>query len=72
MDSYKYDPEADALYIKINPSLKHSHTQELADYLHVDYSQDGAIIGIEILNASRLIGAPFARIMQGIDAPVTA
>jgi len=48
----RYDKEVDALYIDLLdiPSLE---SEEIAPGIIVDYSEDGRIVGIEILNASQ-------------------
>ena len=45
------DKKIDTKYIKINEG-KISKTESLEDWLFVDLSEDGNIMGIEILNAS--------------------
>ena len=44
----RYDPEADALYIKFREA-KVDHTKELDGSTIVDYDKSGQVIGIEIL-----------------------
>ena len=48
----RYDKEVDALYIDLLdlPSLE---SEEIAPGVIVDYSEDGRIVGIEVLNASQ-------------------
>jgi uncharacterized protein YuzE len=55
-----FDAEADAVYIHfVNPELvKVSYSVELAHNLIADYDYLNRLLGIEILNASSLIGAP--------------
>lgn len=50
-----YDPEADAFYIKISESLVVETIPVNEDVL-VDVSEDGKIVGIEILNAKKNLG----------------
>ncbi len=45
-----YDPEADALYISFTSQGKYAESEEIEQGIIVDYSEDGKIIGIEILN----------------------
>ena len=47
-----YDPEADACYITIN-TKKVTETLESEQDCWVDVAEDGSVIGIEVLNASR-------------------
>ena len=49
-----YDKEADAAYIELSKK-KPDGVIELSDYINVDTSKDGEIIGIEFLNASKKI-----------------
>jgi len=44
----RYDPEADALYIRFRDT-KVDHTTELDENTMVDYDKDNQVIGIEIL-----------------------
>jgi len=48
----RYDKEVDALYIDLLdlPSLE---SEEIAPGVIVDYSEDGRIVGIEVLNVSQ-------------------
>ncbi|MBS3151072.1 DUF2283 domain-containing protein [Candidatus Woesearchaeota archaeon] len=55
----EYDKEADAAYIYIKYPIKEGEAEktiELNEDLIVDFDKDGKLIGIEILNASRVIG----------------
>ena len=45
---YQYDPDADSAYILIN-DLPHSYSNEVDETRFVDYSEDGTVIGIELL-----------------------
>ena len=48
----KYDDEADALYIQFREG-EHAQTREVEAGIIVDYNEEGAVIGIEILEASK-------------------
>jgi uncharacterized protein YuzE len=50
----KYDAEADAMYIMFQEG-EYEVSKEVADGILVDYSKDGKILGIEIVNALRYI-----------------
>ena len=55
----EYDKEADAAYIYIKYPIKEGEAEktiELNEDLIVDFDKDGKLIGIEILNASMVIG----------------
>jgi len=55
-----FDSEADAVYIYfIKPeAVKVSYSVELSHNIIADYDYLNKLLGIEILNASSLIGAP--------------
>ena len=55
-----FDVEADSVYIYfIKPeAMKVSYTIELASNIIADYDFQNKLIGLEILNAISLIGAP--------------
>ncbi len=48
----RYDKEVDALYIDLLdlPSLE---SEEIAPGIILDFSEDGRVVGIEVLNASK-------------------
>lgn len=47
----EYDGEVDALYIRIQE--KHvATTREIAEGIHVDFDEDGKVLGFEILDAT--------------------
>ena len=50
-----YDSLADAIYIKIKPEAKVAKTIEFAPETFVDLSEDGDLIGIEMLNPGQLV-----------------
>ena len=47
-----YDPKADAIDIKFQRG-KYSISKEIAEGIVVDYTKDGKVISIEILDASK-------------------
>ena len=47
----RYDRETDAIYIKLGEG-KYLESEEIEKGVVVDYSKDGKVIGIEILNIS--------------------
>lgn len=49
-----YDPEADAMNIKFQ-SGKYNISKEIAEGIIIDYTKDGRVISIEILDASKRI-----------------
>lgn len=54
-----YDRDADALYIRLRED-KVSKSSDVEDGLVLDYGEDGDIVGIEILRASKRITEPHA------------
>ncbi|HPI20393.1 MAG TPA: DUF2283 domain-containing protein [Candidatus Kapabacteria bacterium] len=49
-----YDKEVDALYIEFKQIIDGSaSTDDLSDYISINYDVDGKIAGIEILDASK-------------------
>jgi uncharacterized protein YuzE len=54
----KYDKEADIVYISLSDkAIKESDEDKPGVIL--DYSADGSIVGIEILNASKKLPQPY-------------
>lgn len=51
----RYDPQADALYIDLSDA-KIADTDEVAPGVMFDYDAEGAVIGIEVLDASERVG----------------
>ena len=52
-----YDAEADALYIELRPLAPGTaDTRDLTDDIAADYGADGRLSGLEILDASALLG----------------
>ncbi len=53
----KYDKETDILYIMLS-DLKIEESDEEKKGVILDYSEDGQLVGIEVLNASRTAIVP--------------
>ena len=54
----EYDKEADAAYIYLENSIKNGEakkTIELNDNIIVDFDAKGRMLGVEILNASKVL-----------------
>ena len=47
-----YDPEVDALYMHLLEAQS-VESEEIAPDIIVDFSEDGKVVGIEILNVSK-------------------
>ena len=53
----RYDAEVDALYIELRPLLPGTaECRELTPDIMADYGSDGKIAGLEILDASQVLG----------------
>ena len=51
MTSTRYDPEADAAYIKLSGASVFE-SEEVAPDIILDFDREGRVTGIEVLNAS--------------------
>ena len=62
MASAQYDPEADALYVRLSEGSAERQTY-MGDFRILDYSKDGRVLGVEFLCAREgidLQDIPFA------------
>ena len=53
-----YDPQVDAMYIRFLDGSVEVTTHRLSEEVAVNYSPDGRIVGIEILDASAVVFSP--------------
>ena len=53
----KYDREVDVIYVALSDETVFESDEEKKGVI-LDYSADGRIVGIEILNASEQVGNP--------------
>ncbi|MCL4243190.1 MAG: DUF2283 domain-containing protein [Dehalococcoidia bacterium] len=54
----EYDAKRDLLYLLLAPEGKRAaRTETVAPGVHVDFDRDGKIIGIEVVEASSVVGA---------------
>ena len=53
-----YDKKVDAMYIKLNDKRPYHITKKVTDNVLVDYSKDGKVVGLEVLDASRNVVLP--------------
>jgi len=68
-----YDAEADALYIELRPLAPGTaQCRELTDDLTADYGPDGKLAGLEILDASQILGADLQRLVLEVSPVLTA
>lgn len=49
-----YDPESDVFYIGVKKGLEEEY-EEIAPGINAELNEKGEVIGIEILNASRIL-----------------
>ena len=56
--NFHYDKQEDALYIRFDKS-PYLESEELQDWLIVDYNKSGKIIGLEVLGASKKFSRKF-------------
>jgi uncharacterized protein YuzE len=62
-----YDPEVDAIYIQLRPLAPGTaRCKNLGDDVTVDYGPDGKLAGIEVLDASALMGEGHDRVVLEI------
>jgi uncharacterized protein YuzE len=60
----EYDPEADALYLQFRPvEPGTAQARPISDDVIADYGPDGRLVGIEILDASAVLGEEGSRII---------
>jgi uncharacterized protein YuzE len=62
----RVDREADAVYVNLT-----DRAAEVADGIVVDYDDEGRIVGVEILDASRRTDDPTALTQFNLDLPKT-
>ncbi|HEX7633499.1 MAG TPA: DUF2283 domain-containing protein [Candidatus Saccharimonadales bacterium] len=48
-----YDKTVDAMYIKLNEKPPYSSSKKISEDVLIDYAQDGTVVGIEVLTASK-------------------
>ena len=48
-----YDESVDAMYIKLNEKLVYKTSKKITDDVLIDYSKDGKVMGVEVLDASK-------------------
>lgn len=53
-----YDKSTDAMYIKLNDKLTYKSSKKVSDDVLIDYSDQGKIIGVEVLTASKNAAFP--------------
>jgi uncharacterized protein YuzE len=67
-----YDSEVDALYIEFHPLVDGTaQAQPMTDELIANYAPDGKLVGLEILEASKVLGDVRGNVVVEV-APVLA
>jgi uncharacterized protein YuzE len=60
----QYDAEVDALYIEFRPvAAGGAENRPISDEVIADYGPDGRLVGIEILDASAILGEDPSRVV---------
>jgi uncharacterized protein YuzE len=70
MAGVKFDPEADVLYVRLTDGAS-IRQKSLGDLRIIDYSAEGAVLGVEFIGASEgveLRDVPFAETIQELIA----
>ncbi|MEO6331793.1 MAG: DUF2283 domain-containing protein [Gemmatimonadaceae bacterium] len=57
MRSVEYDRDADALYVRVAEYSGDVTTKKLSPGVFADYDEDGMIVGVEVLRASKKVRA---------------
>ena len=64
----RVDRQADAVYLNLTDAVV-ADSAEVADGIVVDYDDQGRLVGIEILDASRRTGDPAALANMSFELP---
>jgi uncharacterized protein YuzE len=68
----RYDAEVDALYIELRPlEPRTAECRELTPEINADYGPDGKLAGLEILDASVVLGDQAGRVVLELS-PVSS
>jgi uncharacterized protein YuzE len=63
-----YDAEVDALYIEFRPLKKgQAETRPLSDDVIANYGPDGKLAGLEVLDASVVLGQAFEKVVLEVS-----
>jgi len=64
----EYDPEVDALYIQFRPvEPGKAENRPLSEDVTADYGPDGKLVGLEILDASVVLGEEAERVIVDVS-----
>jgi len=68
----EYDPVRDLLYIYFSePTLKAARTITVVPGVHADFSAEGKLIGIEVIDASEIVGKKIEFDLPEVSHPAT-
>ena len=68
---FEYDPVRDLLYIYFaEPSEKVAKTVTVVPGVHADFSVEGKLIGIEVIDASEVLGKKIEFTLPEVTQPV--
>ena len=56
-----YDPEADAAYLRIGEG-RIARTEEVTPGIVIDFTEEGGLVGIELLDVARLVAGGRLRV----------
>ena len=64
----QYDPEVDALYIEFKPlEPGTAENRELSEDVIANYGPDGKLAGLEVLNASTVVGETLKKVIVEVS-----
>ncbi|MFP3975605.1 MAG: DUF2283 domain-containing protein [Chloroflexota bacterium] len=66
----EYDPVRDLLYLYFaDPETKAVETKTISEGVHADFGKDGKLIGLEVLDASEIMGQKIEFGLPGMVSP---
>jgi len=66
----EYDPARDLLYIYFSePSIKAAKTVTVVPGVHADFNAEGKLIGIEVIDASEVMGRKIEFTLPEVSQP---
>lgn len=68
----EYDPTRDLLYIWFaEPGTKAAETKTITPGVHADFDRDNKLIGLEVIDASEIVGTEVGFKLSKIEATTT-
>lgn len=66
----EYDPVRDLLYLYFaDPETKAVETRTISEGVYADFGKDGKLIGLEVLDASEIMGEKIEFGLPGVASP---